>query len=814
MSRIYLFAASMLLSTLCYGQFQFSGIVLDDDGIAVSNVLIQLDDLKTVSDGEGAFTFRDVPEGTHVLSVRGVGYLDFKEFVQVTESVTREIRLEVATYNLETVELNSSWIQKDEPFTYTTIDQEEIADQNTGQDVPYLLRWLPSMVVTSDAGTGIGYTGLRIRGSDPTRINVTLDGIPVNDAESQGVFWVDLPDLASSASDIQVQRGVGTSTQGAGAFGGTINVRTNQTRTDAYGSFDLSAGSFNTRRGNVRFGTGLLNDHLVIEGRLSSTDSDGYIDRGSADLKSLHLATTWIDDRSSLKFKVLSGKEVTYQAWNGVPAQYLDDPDLRTTNTAGIRADGSFHPNEVDDYTQTHTHLIYKRDLGSTLFGQLGLHHTKGKGFFEQYRIGDALEDYALTPIQIGGETIAESDLIRRRWLDNDFYGLIFSLGTESADLPLTWSIGGGANTYRGDHFGEVIWARYFSEGELGHEYYRDDAIKNDFNIYTQLNHSIGDNFSIFGDLQWRHVNYQFLGFNEQLMPSDQQSSLHFFNPKFGAFYKSDDSEFYYSFAVAHREPNRDDYVNSSTNSRPLPEALFDHELGWRMTGESFGLSANLYYMKYRDQLVPTGNINDVGAYTRTNVPDSYRLGLELAGSWRITDRLDIAGNATFSQNRINQYREFIDNWDTGEQAEVQHKDVPLAFSPSSIAQGSLRWKVADNETVKWSIDMLHKFVGEQYFDNTGSDQTKLDSYYFSDLRMILDLYPSWIEQISLKVILQNVFDADLVTNAWSYRYISPSYDARPDDPHARLEEGTQYNLSGYYPQAGRNIMIGVTFHL
>ncbi len=805
-----------MAACLCHlhAQNTYEGVIMNDQREGLIGVHVFLDDLTTVTGVDGDFSFEGLDEGEHNLSIRTVGYEDLTRQVNIGPGQFPspvEIILKEKVYIFDPIELTGSWIKKDQPFTHSNIQKDKIEQNNAGQDVPYLLRWTPSTVVTSDAGTGIGYTGIRIRGSDPSRINVTIDGIPVNDSESQGVFWVDLPDLASSASEIQIQRGVGTSTNGAGAFGGTINVKSERYNAEPSAVVDLSGGSFNTQRGSVQFGSGLLYDHFTFEGRLSSIESDGYIDRGSADLTSYYLAGTYLDDNQSLKIKLFSGKEVTYQAWNGVPAQYIDDPDLRTYNTAGIRADGTFHPNEVDDYTQTHLHAIYNRSFDQGLVGQLGFHYTKGFGFFEQYRIEDPLQDYMIDPVMIGGEVIETSDLIRRRWLDNDFYGVIFSLGNEANDQELEWKIGGGYNLYEGDHFGEVIWARFMGDVEQGHEYYRNDAVKKDLNIYGQVHYNLGSSTRLFADLQWRNVDYRFLGFNQELQPADQEIKLNFFNPKVGLTHEFGSWEAYYSFAVGNREPNRDDYVNSSPSSRPDAESLYDNELGIGYQSGTISGSANLYFMYYRDQLILTGEINDVGEYIRTNVASSYRAGIEINAAWKPDDRWLINGGATFSDNRIREFDEAIDNWDTGEQQIVAHENVPIAFSPSVIAQASIQYALISSDLWNLEVEWLQKYIGKQYLDNTGSAFTQLDPYYVSDLHFRLGWTPDWCERLDFKVMLQNLFDLDIITNGWTYRYISEGYDARPDDPHARLEEGSTYNLTGFYPQAGRNFLAGVT---
>ncbi|NND05412.1 MAG: TonB-dependent receptor plug domain-containing protein [Saprospiraceae bacterium] len=806
-------------ATICVtvlAQSTFRGKAIDQSSIPIAGIHVVFNDQTVVTDQQGLFRLSDVTKAKLPLLLHGIGYDSLFQFLSVEglDSV-RVFTMSEKIYAFAPIELSGSWISSDEPFTYNSMEKSEIEDRNVGQDVPFILRWMPSTVVTSDAGTGIGYTGIRIRGSDPSRTNVTIDGIPLNDAESHGVFWVNLPDLAGSADEIQMQRGVGTSAQGAGAFGGTINVKTERFSAEPHATYAGSIGAFRTRKNSLQFGTGLLADHFTVEGRVSKINSDGFIDRGSADLRSLYLSATYLDDRQSLKVKMLDGKEITYQAWNGVPAQYLNDPVLRTYNSAGERSDGSFHPNEVDDYNQTHFHAIYNRDFHRGVVGQLGIHYTKGSGFFEQYRIEDPFEAYGLMPVSIGDTMITSSDLIRRRWLDNDFYGAIFSISRQRGGARVfDWTIGGGYNYYLGRHFGEVTWARSFTQGEQGLEYYRNDASKHDANIYGQVTYELFDKTELFADLQWRHIDYSFQGFNQLLQASDQEVNLLFFNPKFGLSRFDGQRHWYYSFGVGHREPNRDDYVDSSPASRPKPEVLLDHEAGMRWKTNRTQGSANVYYMQYRDQLILTGAINDVGAYVRTNVPDSYRLGLEVAVAHQLSNKLHLSFQATFSDNRIKEFEEGIDDWDSGSQATLLHSRTPIAFSPSSLVQAGVQYRMWSGKRGSLEADWQQKYVGKQYLDNTGREASQLDAYFVSDMHVRFRLAPRWAKEISVGLLIQNLFDLDIVSNGWIYRFQSEGYDPRNDDPHARSEGEGRYNLTGYYPQAGRNALLNVRIGL
>lgn len=704
------------------------------------------------------------------------------------------------------------------PVPHSNVSAEKIARSLQAQDVPILLSAIPSLVESSDAGTGIGYTGLRIRGSDPTQVNVTINGVPLNDAESQGVFWVDLPDVAASASEIQVQRGVGTSSNGAGAFGATVNVDLSRVLPDPGASISSTIGAFGTRKFSAQANTGLLANRWSFSGRATSIQSDGYIDRGTADMGSLHLSAAYVGERQTVQAHLLSGHEVTYQAWNGTPAQYIDDAKLRTYNSAGAERPGTPYDNEVDDYTQRHLLLHYKNVLAPGLMLQLNGHYTKGAGFYEQYKTGEDYADYGLAPWVIGDTEIDKTDLIRRRWLDNDFYGGTFALRWQPArEKNTSLLLGGALSRYTGSHFGEIIW----SENPIGQpkdfRYYDNTADKRDANVYLKAERGFGRDFTAFADLQVRVVDYRFLGFNQDLSPATQSVQHVFFNPKLGATYSF--SKYWTSYAyfgVAHREPNRDDYTQSTPGSRPKAERLADTELGLRFEGAGITASANAFYMRYHEQLVLDGRINNVGAYIRTNVPDSYRAGLELEASARVGQRLSLAGNLSLSRNKIKAFTEYRDNWDTYGQEVISYRNTDLAFSPgivSRVEAGVLLYRSQGAATVdktRINATISGKYVGKQYLDNTSNDLASLPGYFVSDLRINVDCADFVGKNTSLILSLNNWLDARYVSNGWVYRYISAGYDARPDDAYTRLEGGDVYQQAGFFPQAGRHVMATV----
>lgn len=718
---------------------------------------------------------------------------------------------------LRTVVIQSTRAGSEVPVPHTNFSAEKIRRLNQAQDVPFLLSGAPSLVESSDAGNGIGYTGLRIRGSDPTRVNVTLNGIPLNDAESQGLFWVDLPDIAASASEIQIQRGVGTSTNGAGAFGATVNIDLSQVEPEPFAQISTALGSFNTQKYSAFAGTGLLNGRFAFSGRISQLKSDGYIDRARSNLNSIHLTGTYIDDNQSVQMHLLSGHELTYQAWNGVPAQYIGVDSLRTYNTAGTEQPSVPYPDEVDDYTQRHLLLHYKRMMNHGLSLQLNGHYTRGFGFYEQYRGGEILAEYNMPSIVLPDTVLGVSDLVRRRWLDNHFYGATFALrwsppvNPPGLSGPPSFMLGGALSRYDGAHFGEVIWAQ-LATAPNNHRYYDNDARKTDGNVFFKSEINLSKGWGVFLDLQYRAVLYRFLGYDAGRNNVEQQARLHFFNPKAGINWKINPTWVAYGFfGVGNREPNRDDYTQSTPDSRPRPERLYDWELGIKSRkSAAWSFAANLFYMYYRDQLVLDGRLNDVGAYIRTNVKSSFRAGVELESTFRPVRQLDLNASATFSDNRVREFVEYRDNWDTGLQDQFVFRNSFLAFSPSVIARGEAIYHVlaAENRN-RLSISLAGKYVGRQYLDNTSNENTSLPAYFFTDLRINYDLTLKYGNQIGLMLAAYNLADAKYSSNGWTYRYTS-SFDNRPYDPYTRLERDNIYNQTGFFPQAGRNWMLSL----
>lgn len=706
----------------------------------------------------------------------------------------------VSSYYFDEIAVTATAATAITPVTYTNVSKQEIARTNLGQDAPYLLKWTPSVVVNSDAGTGVGYTGIWIRGSDPTRTNVTINGIPYNDSESQGVFWVNLPDFSSSADNIQIQRGVGTSTNGAGAFGATIDFNTNQIAEEPKLSIDGGLGSFGTRRGSVNYTSGLLDNGLKIDARYSQTHSDGYVDRATADLEGYYAGITYVGEGAGAvwRFNAFGGNEVTYQSWNGVTQEEIDEFG-RTYNSVGTEKEGEPYDNEVDNYRQNHYQLHYNNEFGGQWSLGISGHYTRGLGYFEQYKAEEDVADYGIDTGVDGPET---TDLIRRRWLDNHFYGAVYSLRYRANDR-FDVTFGGSANEYQGGHYGEVIWARNAGDSEIRDRYYDNDATKRDFSNYLRSNYRVTKGLNAYVDLQVRHVSYEFLGFANDLSRIDETATHTFFNPKAGLTYElPSGGQAYASFGVAQREPNRNDFTENPLSTRPRAEKLLNTEIGIRRQQGDFNYGANFYHMHYRDQLVVTGEINDVGELLRANVANSYRLGLELQGGYRVSERMDIGGNLALSRNRVRAYTEFLDSFDEnfgylGQDA-VEREDTPLAFSPSVVGALDINYRVVNSGPHLLEAGLQTKYVGERFVDNSGTEGAALDAYNYTDLRVAYTLRPqgeSRLGALRFTLLVRNVADNLYVTNGWSYRYNFA---------------GDETLLKGMYPQAGRNVLLGL----
>tara|TARA_R110002072_G_scaffold151503_6_gene300943 strand:+ start:36842 stop:39088 length:2247 start_codon:yes stop_codon:yes gene_type:complete len=691
---------------------------------------------------------------------------------------------------LDEVLVRSVRVDADSPITHSNLDKEELEKRNLGQDIPILLNYLPSVVSTSDAGAGVGYTYIRVRGSDASRVNVTLNGIPFNDSESQGSFWVNLPDFASSIENLQLQRGVGTSTNGSGAFGASLNLLTDAISEEAYAEISNSYGSFNTRRHNLKFSTGLLNEKIEFAGRLSAIASDGYIDRASSDLKSYFLQGSYVDDNTLIKAISFGGHEVTYQSWFGIDAETLEED--RTFNPAGMYFDDNgnmkFYDNEVDDYKQDHYQLHWNQRWNNFWSTTLGLNYTYGRGFFEQYREDDPFDFYGLEPIVVEGDTISNMNLIRRRWLDNDYYVINANATYKKDNLELTSGL--FYSLYEGDHFGEIIWAQYAAGTEIRDNYYFSDATKREFTVFSKATYKINDKWQAYGDLQGRFIKYKTDGITSDIASIDVDESYSFFNPKAGLSYQlSTANQFYLSYGKAHREPTRNDFEEGINT----PEILDDFELGWRFASERVNVNTNLFYMDYKDQLVLSGELNDVGAPLRTTSGESYRMGIEIEADIRLNNQLRWMPNVAFSQNKNRNFVASID----GELVNLGTTNI--SFSPNVVANSMLIYQPFAGFQVGW----LSKFVGEQYMGNIDSETSKLDSFFINDLNIVYEIKDIPVfSSILLNGMVNNIFDVKYVSNGYFFTF---------DDDFSEPGTITTVEGAGYYPQAGIHFLAGVT---
>ena len=816
MKRILGTLTVLLITVIVHAQTTVKGKVTDQQNhpLAGATITLQVNN-KTftfITDANGNYQISKVPENTTAkLTVQFVSKKTFEQQVNINQNnPVFNITLEDEAYFLEPLEVKAVRASDRAPFTKTNVNEQEIAKRNYGQDLPFILNQTPSVVVNSDAGNGVGYTGIRIRGTDATRINVTLNGIPYNDAESQGTYFVDLPDFASSVNSIQIQRGVGTSTNGAGAFGATINLSTNEFNEKPYGESNNSYGSFNTWKNTVKVGSGLIDDHFTIDARLSRITSDGFIDRASSNLQSLYFSTAYINKKTSLRLNVITGKEKTYQAWNGVPqaklfgtkenlkdyyynnvGNYYFTPadSVNLFNSSKRKYNYYTYPNQTDNYQQDHYQLFFNQSINNNLSFNIASFLTRGRGYYEEYKTDASFNDYGLDDFVVGKDTITSTDLVRQLWLDNYFYGQIFSLQYKKNKDELT--LGGSWTRYDGKHYGDIIWANIGVPKD--YEYYRFPATKTDKNVYIKWLHQFNNKWSVFNDVQYRHVMHDMQGFEDHPELFIKRS-FNFINPKAGISYLNNGWNAYLSYALANKEPNRDDF-EAAINEQPKKEMLHDFEAGISKRATGYNVGATLYYMLYKDQLVLTGKINDVGSYTRTNVPYSYRMGIELQGSYAFTNWLNAAANISLSKNKIKDFTEYIDNYDDGTQQAVAHHNIDISFSPSVIASGVVNILPSKN----MELNLMSKYVGEQFLDNTQNDKRSLGAYFLQDARAAYTIRNFLFKECNISVAVYNIFNKKYEPNGYTFSYIY---------------SGAFTTENYYYPMAGTNFMIGLNLKL
>ncbi|SEL73650.1 TonB-dependent receptor [Parapedobacter koreensis] len=761
----------------------------------------------------GEAIIRNVKAGIYTVTVSHLGYLSAVQEVSLDGDQQIHLSLKRTAFLTEEVVVQATRATENTATTYKNLSKADIAKNNLGQDIPYLLDQTPGVVISSDAGAGIGYTGMRIRGSDAQRTNVTVNGIPLNDAESLGSFFINLPDFASSVDNIQIQRGVGTSTNGAGAFGASLNIQTNTLNAEPYAELDNSFGSYNSWKNTVRLGTGLIDDKFSFDGRLSRIKSDGYIDRATSDLQSFFLSGAWHGKNSLLRANVFGGKEKTYQAWYGTPESRLTGDVAAMEAYAGddgltdyeienlLRSDRRYnkylYDNETDNYQQTHYQLLFSSALNERLTLNTALHYTRGKGYYEQFRDGDDFADYGLSPIAIGDNTIAETDLVRQRWLDNHFYGGTYSLVFDNnAGVELMW--GGGYNQYKGGHYGDIVWSEYplatdrvYPAGPEGvfqtaYRYYDGEATKKDFNTYVKASYQL-DNWFLFADVQYRHIDYAIAGIDNDLRDITQDATYDFFNPKVGLTYHlSAASNLYVSYALANKEPVRSDFTDWPVDQTPKAEQLHDIEAGYRIRSPRFTVGLNGYAMLYKNQLVLTGQLNDVGATLRRNVDDSYRIGLEFDGRWAPVRWLTWGATLAYSQNKIKDFTEVVGD------VENFYETTAISFSPNWVASSELGIK-------PWNfveLALLSKYVSRQYLDNTGNTGRSIDGFLVNHVRLAYNTSLWKLKNVGVTLLVNNVFNEKYSSSGYTWGYY--------------LSETDRVDYNFYYPQATANFLLGL----
>ena len=818
MKRVSFLLASLCFMVQMHAQFSISGIVTGNDSEALTgaNVVLHETFRGTTTDMNGIFRFSNLKPGNYTLVVSYIGYESSERKIQLAKDEFLEIQLHEAALMGDEVIIKGTRVGNKTPSSYSNIDKDELEKTNFGQDLPVLLNRMTSVVSTTDAGNGVGYTGMRIRGTDINRINVTINGIPFNDPESHSVYWVDLPDITSSIDNIQIQRGVGTSSNGAAAFGATIDLQTTKLNHEPFANAELNYGSFNSFKSNLSFGTGLLKNRFTLDGRLSKISSDGFIDRAWSDLKSFYVSGGYYSGKTIMRLYAFSGVEETYQAWNGVPKVRLNNDlegmqryeehwlytpeETRHMISSDSRTYNMYtYENEIDHYQQNHYQLHFSQKVSNCILINSALFYVRGAGYYEQYKDEEDLADYHIAYPVIGNEEITTSDIIRRKWLDNDFYGFISNLIYKRDRIDVTF--GGGLNLYDGNHFGKVIWTQYAGNSSINHEWYRNKGLKSDLNVYGKLNYTLSKHFNLYGDLQYRGIRYDIDGIDD----NNDSVSMHdlnfdFVNPKIGVFYTiSDYNTTFVSFSVANREPNRSNYLDAPTGEIPGSETLYNFEIGYSLKLTNLQITTNLYNMSYRNQLVLTGEINDVGDAIMVNVPHSYRRGIEVSGTCKISKFLNWYGNVTFSTNKIKDFTEYVDNWNYWDDIENQPLQYsnPLGKTDISFSPGLVTANIFNFMPIQGlSISLLSKYVSKQYIDNTSSDERSLSPYFVNDLYVNYKIHPAFIGEINLKLMINNILNEAYETNAWVYRY---------------YYNNMHYTMDGYFPQAGTNLMAGIS---
>ena len=798
--------AILLLPLGLAAQFTLEGNIFTSDEnepLSGAHLLLNPGNQQLISDAEGKFAFQKLQSGSYVLSVSFVGFETLTKEISVSQDEIMSFSLKPASFLQDEVVVRASRPEPKTPLTYSVLDAADISKNNSGADLPYLLQQTPSLVVSSDAGTGIGYTSLRIRGTDITRINVTMNGVPVNDPESHGVFFVNLPDFAASVDNIQIQRGVGTSANGAAAFGASLNIKTDAPSANAFARMESQAGSFNTFRNSLNFSTGRSRQGFALNGRLSRITSDGFVDRGWADLKSYYLSGSWSNAKTLVKIIATSGKEATYQAWNGVPKDSLKTASGRRYNPSGemYNSDGDligYYQNQTDNYQQDYYQLHLAHQFSDQLQLSGAAFLTKGKGYYESWKNQQKFNDYALPDVVIGLDTIRRTDLIQQKWLDNTFYG--FNLALQHQKRRFNSTLGLGWNRYDGDHFGYISWAQYASESLNDKPWYTNNGFKTDYNVYFKSLYTINESFSAFIDLQFRHIDYKISGIHDDLRDISQEHTFDFFNPKAGLFYTiNKNNQAYVSMAVSHREPNRSVYRDADSGQTITHEQLINFEAGYSYNSQKIRINSNVYFMDYNNQLVLTGKINNVGAAIMTNVPESYRLGIENSIDYSISRIVSVGGHLSLSANKILNYIHFVDNWSYWDDPENQPYQyaydlgtTDISFSPAVVCG----FTIGVRPFAGMAVDLTGSYVSRQYLDNTSNKDRSLDPYFISNVNVRYEIQQNLFKKLELKLQLNNITSTWYETNGWVYQYVV---------------DGEEYTMDGYFPQALLHGVVGLS---
>ncbi len=795
--KIFILSSTLFLSLENVGAqaYTLSGTIKDQEGNALTgaSVSVKGSTMGAATNLEGEYEIRGLYKGEYTVVVSYLGMERVEKEVEISENTVMDFQLKQKALLGETVVVTATRADKHSPFAHTNITRDQLEKNNTGEEIPFLLSLTPSLVSTSENGTALGNTAFRIRGSDPSRLNVTVNGIPLNDAESQTVFWVNMSDFAESVDNIQVQRGVGTSTNGAAAFGASLNLQTSTLSQDPFAELISSAGSFRTFKNSLKLNSGLINNRFAFETRVSRISSEGYIKHSEVDHQSLYFSGGYFNRNTTLKLVVWNNDARTGISWWGVP-DYMIETDRRY-NPAGEYYDSegnlNYYEDQTDNYNQTHYQLLLSQRLGRRITANAALHYTRGYGYYEQFMDDanwfhtTAFADYGFGNLYYLTQDTLQlfaSDLVRQRWLDNHFYGATWSVIYHSGRLRT--ALGGGINRYDGDHYGLIQWVEFNPGIPKDHEYYNNKGIKDDVNVYAKADYAFTSNLRAFADIQYRKINYELTGESDVLFPLDEMHEYQFLNPKLGISFSRAHYRVYASWAVANREPTRANIKDAAGDNEatPSPERLNNLELGYLYFSPEFSGGVNAYYMIYKDQLVPTGEKSDVGYDIMTNVDDSYRLGVELMASWKPSASWKIDLNATFSENRIVSFTEFVDS--QTETIENSH----IAYSPPVLVNSSLEWIPFS----KTSVRITGRFVGEQYYDNTSEEGAKIEPYFLTDMTLSYSPEIPPMENVDISLKINNFLNRDIITNAYGGKY---------------LEEGKEVRWSYYYPLAPLHFM-------